>query len=521
MTSPLLYEINTRCWLRELSRRHGHSVTLNCVPKEEFAAWKRLGFTHIWLMGVWTSGAQAREIALREPARQRACGRALSDLQAEDVAGSPYAVAAYQVPPQLGGEEGLADFRARLHQHGLKLLLDFVPNHVGLDHPWIRMEPDLFVQSAAEAPETFHQQTAAGARWLAHGKDPNFFGWTDTAQLDFRRAETRAAVLRQLQSVARRCDGVRCDMAMLLLREIFEKTWVRFPLPVPDPGAPADPCWEFWPEAIAAIKREHPEFLFLAEVYWDLEARLQQAGFDYTYDKTLYDRLISRDAVGVQRHLLGLPPEAVARGAHFLENHDEPRVATLLGQPQQSGSGQPEVGMPARAADSRLQEYRAAALVILGLPGMRFLHEGQLSGARIKTPVQLLRRELEPIDKTIWGFYQQLLELLPKTAVGSGRAELLKPRHAWAGNTSADNFVLVQWQDEGPGFDLVAVNLAPHRSQAYALLNIADLASHHWSLTDLLGEETYLRVGEDLKTQGLYLDLPPHGAQLFRFIPAP
>ena len=97
-------------------------------------------------------------------------------------------------------------------------------------------------------------------------------------------------------------------------------------------------------------------------------------GFDYTYDKTLYDGLVSRDAAGVQRHLLGMTAGAVAASAHFLENHDEPRIAAILS--------------PA--------EHRAAALLILGLPGMRFLHEGQLSGARLKIPVQLARRLEEP-----------------------------------------------------------------------------------------------------------------------------
>ena len=126
---------------------------------------------------------------------------------------------------------------------------------------------------------------------------------------------------------------------------------------------------EFWSSAISAVRPEFPGFVFLAEAYWGLETRLQALGFDFTYDKALYDSVAARDATGAQRRLLGMGAEAVARSAHFLENHDEPRVASILS--------------PA--------EHRAAALLVLGLPGMRLLHEGQLAGARRKIPVQLAR----------------------------------------------------------------------------------------------------------------------------------
>ena len=150
---------------------------------------------------------------------------------------------------------------------------------------------------------------------------------------------------------------------------------------------------------------------------------------------------------------------------------------------------------------------------------MRFLHDGQLSGARLKIPVQLARRPAEASHAEIANSYQQLLLTLPGTAVGQGRGELSRPRAAWPGNPTAQNFVIVQWQKQAPQFDLVAVNLAPHRSQCYAPLTVEHLASHNWAMKDLLGEERYKRSGDDLQNQGLYLDLPAHGAQLFHFEP--
>ncbi len=492
MPHPLLYEVNTRCWLRALSAASMSAVTLANVPDSELAAWQKLGFTHVWLMGVWTTGPRSRAEALKDPQLRRAYDEALPGWSDADVLGSPYAIADYQVPPALGGEEGLKEFRRKLQRHGMKLVLDFVPNHVGLDHPWVTEQPDLFVQSANEVPGTFAQQTDAGLRWLAHGKDPYFPPWTDSVQLDYRRPATRSAMTGLLQSIAARCDGVRCDMAMLLLNDIIAKTWQGFPA-----AERESPGSEFWASAIPAVREAQPEFLFLAEAYWGLEARLRQLGFDYTYDKTLYDVLATRDAIGVQRHLLGMGAGAVAGSAHFLENHDEPRIASILS--------------PA--------EHRAAARVILGLPGMRFLHEGQMHGAQRRVPIQLGRRPEEPSRAEVADIYEQLLRILPGTAVGRGSSGVLAPRSAWAGNDTARNFVIVQWQDRAPRFDLVVVNLAPHRSQCYAPLTIESLAAHNWAMKDLLGQEFYKRSGDDLHNQGLYLDLPPHGAQLFHFEP--
>jgi hypothetical protein len=501
---PMLYEINTRCWLRDLSDACGREVTLATVPEAEFARWQERGFTHIWLMGVWATGPKVRAAALREPGLRQAYDEVLPGWRAADVGGSPYAIADYQVPRALGGEPGLARFRQTLHARGLQLVLDFVPNHVGLDHRWLRERPELFVQSPVAAPGTFAQETAGGVRWLAHGKDPFFPPWTDTAQLDYRRPGTRAAMKELLLSVAARCDGVRCDMAMLLLNEVFGRTWASFPL------AAETPSQEFWADAIPAVKRRHPEFLFLAEVYWDLEARMQALGFDYTYDKRLYDELFWRNGPGAQRRLLAQSPEFIAASAHFLENHDEPRIAGRLA--------------PA--------EHRGAALVILGLPGMRFLHEGQLTGARLKLPVQLARRPREPADPEVTRIYDRLLTTLPCTAVGNGQAQLLAPRPAWPGNSTAANFILVQWREMSPDnspltaphagteFDLVVVNFAPHRSQCYAPLTVPGLAERNWTLRDLLGEESYERFGADLAEQGLYLDLPAYGAQVFHFEPS-
>ncbi len=492
MVHPLLYELNTRCWLTELSAQQATPITLGNVPDSELNAWRESGFTHIWLMGVWTSGPLAYAEALKHPDLRRAYDRVLPDWTEPDVSGSPYAIADYQVPGALGGEAGLERFRQQLHAYGMKLVLDFVPNHLGIDHPWVGSQPEFFVQSPVQLPGTFPRQTPAGRCWLAHGKDPHFPPWTDTVQLDYRLATVRETMTTLLHSLAQRCDGVRCDMAMLLLNDVFSQTWAAFP-----PRESQSPSEEFWSTVLSTVKQTHPNFILLAEAYWGLESRLLALGFDYTYDKALYDLLISRDPAAVQKHLIGNAPDYIAAGAHFLENHDEARVASVFSMP----------------------EHQAAALLVLALPGLRLLHEGQLSGARAQIPVQLVRRPREPKQPDTENLYNKVFAALAATSVGKGKAELPEPRPAWPGNPTVQNFIVIQWQAQPPGFELVAVNLAPYRSQCYVPLKIQNLSAHNWFMKDTLGAEQYTRAGDDLQNQGLYLDLPPHGAQLFKFQP--
>jgi hypothetical protein len=491
MRHPLLYEINTRPWLRELSKANAYALTLVEVPDSEFSGWQRRGFTHIWLMGCWTSGPRARAQALTNPALHQAYSEALPGWLPEDVTASPYAISEYRINPGLGGENALKQFRQRLQTFGLKLLLDFVPNHVGLDHPWVMERPDLLVQSSTPVPGTFSRETPGGKKHLAYGKDPNWPAWTDTVQLDYRRAKTHEAMKALLLEIASLCDGVRCDMAMLLLNDVFGGTWKSFPTEEPGPRT------EFWADAIALTRRSFPEFLFLAEVYWGLETRLQSLGFDYTYDKALYDKLVSGEPGGAQRHLLALSPSYRRSSAHFLENHDEPRVASILPTPA----------------------HRAAALVILGLPGMRFLHEGQLCGLRNRLPVQLARRAQESGDPELKTIYDQLLTALHDSSVGQGNPELLIPVQAWRTNPTTQHFILVQWTKSNTSFDLVVVNLAPHRSQCFAPVKLPANSPAEWNLIDLLGKDRFIRTSEDLNRRGLYLDLPAHGTQILHFEP--
>ena len=474
---PSLFEINTRVWLDRLSREAGRPVTLATVDDATLDDLARRGFDWIWLLSVWQTGAASRAVSRGNLAWRAEFEAALPDLTEQDICGSGFAIGAYEVDEALGGKAALADFRARLAARGLRLMLDFVPNHTALDHPWVAARPDFYVQgdeqALAAAPNNYRRvETDSGARVLAHGRDPNFPGWPDTLQLNYANPELQAARTTELLAIAEQCDGLRCDMAMLVLPEIFQRGW----------GLTAAP---FWPTAIAAVRRAHPGFTFLAEAYWDLEWELQQQGFDYCYDKRLYDRLRSADAGAIRAHLAaGLDYQD--RLARFLENHDEPRAAASFPWPQ----------------------HQAAAIVTYFAPGLRFFHQGQFDGARVRVPVHLRRGPVEPRDPDIAAFYDRLLVVLSKSGgFRAGAWSLIPPQPAWTGNPTWQDFISYAWRSPDGDCCVVVANYSDHRAQCRLRLPFTGLAGGRFRLVDLMGSEVYDRDGGELIDAGLYVDL--------------
>ena len=292
---PVIYELSTLPWLNEVAARCGHPGTLADVPAAEWDALALPGVDAVWLMGVWERSPVGREIALGDEGIRAQVAQLLPDATDADIVGSPYCIRRYRVDAQFGGPDGLAAARGELAKRGVRLLLDFVPNHVAPDHEWVESHPEYFVRGTAAdlgmEPPAF-LETAGGV--LAMGRDPYFPPWPDVVQLDPTQAALRSAVIATLSDVAAQCDGVRCDMAMLLLDDVVAQTWG-------DRVGPPGPA-PYWSEVTEAVKKRHPDFLFVAEAYWDREPDLLAQGFDHCYDKRLYDRL------AVRRRRLGAGP---------------------------------------------------------------------------------------------------------------------------------------------------------------------------------------------------------------------
>jgi glycosidase len=444
----------------------------------------QLGFDWIWLLSVWQTGHAGQLVSRSNPEWRREFEETLPDLRDEDVPGSGFAITGYTVHRDLGGDAALARLRERLRKRNLRLMLDFVPNHTGLDHPWVEEHPEYYVMGTerdlGRAPQHYTwAKRRGGDRLLAHGRDPYFPGWPDTLQLNYGNPATQEAMLGELVRIAGQCDGVRCDMAMLVLPDVFERTWSIASQP-------------FWPKAIRRVRERAPDFRFMAEVYWDLEWTLQQQGFDYAYDKRLYDRLHQGHARPVREHFhAGLDYQD--KLARFLENHDEPRAAATF---------PPQI-------------HEAAAVITFLSPGLRFFHQGQFEGRRKRISPHLGRGPDEPVDQERGLFYERLLAVLRQPVVRQGEWRLLECVRAWEDNWTSDSVIAWSWQALDGQRLLVVVNYAGHQSQCYVRLPFPGLVGGTARLKDLMGVASYDRNGRDLGSQGLYLDLPPWGYHVF------
>lgn len=476
---PSLYQVNTRVFLSQLSAKLGRPATLDDVPDHQLDEWAERGFDLIWFLGVWQTGPAAQKVSASKPDWLEEYGRTLPDFRESDICGSCFAIREYRVHQDFGGDEALSRLRQRLRDRGLRLILDFVPNHTAPDHPWVSAHPDYFVGGTEEQLSAQPQNYCRiGKRIFAYGRDPYFDGWPDTLQLNYGNASVQEAMIGELRRIATQCDGVRCDMAMLVLPDVFERTW----------GISTRP---FWPRATGTIHDEIPGFLFLAEVYWDLEWTLQQQGFNYTYDKRLYDRLHERNVRSVREHLMA-DLEFQEKSVRFLENHDEPRAAATF----------------------PIEIHRPAAIITFLTPGLRFFHQGQFEGKKIRISVHLGRGPAEPKDDDVAKFYAALLERLKDPVFREGNWQQLECRPAWEGNWSCNSFVIYAWSG-GNGRRLVIANYCDHASQCYVTLPWTNLEGHQWRLRDRMGSDVYDRDGHELATRGLYLDVPAWGYHLF------
>ena len=107
------------------------TATLDDIPDSELDKLADTGFDWIWFLSVWQTGSEGQRISRENPGWRKEFSETLPDLKEDDIAGSGFAINRYKVSEQLGGDEALSRLRKRLQERGLKLMLDFVPNHTG------------------------------------------------------------------------------------------------------------------------------------------------------------------------------------------------------------------------------------------------------------------------------------------------------------------------------------------------------------------------------------------------------
>lgn len=478
----IIAEINTWVWLNEMETRLGRSLTLDTIPSRKWDELAESGFTAIWLMGIWKRSPIGRKISRENSSLYEEYSASLPDWQMNDLPGSPYCVKEYSVDPRFGGNKALAIAREELARRGMLLLLDFVPNHVALDHKWVKQFPEYLIKAdeidMLRDPHEYFQ-TENGV--FANGRDPFFPPWQDVAQLNAFSSAYRNAATETLIQIGKMCDGVRCDMAMLMLSRVFSYIWQK--------RAGELPQTEFWNEVIPQVHTRFPEMLFLAEVYWGLEWDLQQLGFDYCYDKRLYDRLIQENAETILQHL-SADIQFQTHLVRFIENHDEDRAAAKLS----------------------LQKLKAASVITATLPGATLLYEGQWEGRKHHNHVLLGRRQPEQADNELFGFYKTLLTAVKKIPVNA--IWQLCEIAGWEDNQSCKDLVAYGWTTNERKV-IIIVNYSDHDSQGIVRLPWEVMPGATLEFHDLFGKVSFKKETADLMKQGLFVDLPARGFHYF------
>lgn len=480
-TNPHILEINTRSWLNRLSARYNRSLTLSTIPDEYWDKVKNGGFDAVWLMGVWQKSPAAEQIARTDENLRKQIAAVKPDFKNEDITASPYAVYSYEVDENLGGREALEALHKYLNERGILLLLDFVGNHMAIDSPAVQERPDLFINTGTSVPH-IHQdwffKNSSGV-YVAYGRDPYFAPWTDTAQLNYFNPQTREFMLENLEKVSQLCDGVRCDMAMLSLNKVQRDTWWEFI------GGDL-PKEEFWKQALTRIRSQKPEFVFIAEVYWGLEWDIQELGFDYTYDKVLYDRLRFSNAENIRAHL-GAEHLFQMRSIRFIANHDEEDSLKAFGR----------------------KKSLAAGTIIATLPGARLFHLFQLLGRPARMPIQYVHDDF-PQEKEVEDFYWHLLQIASDPAFHGGQWSLKEVFSVGWGDNSCHNILSWQWKQRNT-CKLILINYSDQPAKGRITLKGAQ--GEHL-IEEITGNKIAL-VPEMLN--GYEVELLPYESKIFTY----
>jgi hypothetical protein len=483
---PHLLQINTWVWLERLSRQAGRPVQLGDVADEHWDRLQGQGFDLVYLLGVWQRSSAGRRLFRTDAKAFAGFDAALPAWTVENIVGSPFSITAYAPDARIGDWDQIDAVRDRLAARGMGLILDFIPNHVGPDHPWVTDAPDRLIcgrlADFKRDPSAFIlvEPQDGAPYFVARGRDPYFAPWADTAQIDHFSPAARTAMIESLRSIAAHCDGLRCDMAMLVLNDVFAKTWSHLL-----DGRPV-PATEFWSDAVGALPKD---FIWIAEAYWGLEAPLQALGFSYTYDKCLYDDLLAADAGRTRAHLGG-DSAAQSRMARFIENHDEPRACAHFGRDRVPG----------------------LTAVIATLPGLRFFHDGQFEGRRIHVPMPLDRAADEPADAALQAICARILRLAddPVFHDGTWSPAPVEP----AGDGTSGQLIAYHWRLDD-AFRLLVLNVNGAAAQGRVMIAGEVASGVSYAFNDLLNDAIYVRDGEELVERGIYVRLDGFAAHVF------
>ncbi|MBP7796891.1 MAG: hypothetical protein KA059_08975 [Elusimicrobiales bacterium] len=492
-TNPHLIEINTKIFLNSMRAKYSSpDMTLSLIPDDEWLRLKHLGFDIVWLIGVWKSSEISAAISRDEEFLRDFVKKTSSDMNV--ISASPYSVVEYTLDSFFGFEWELKALREKLNSMGLKLYLDFMSNHMAIDSKFSDDCIDCFV--TADYDDYIKNKDAFCEKkvgdkiyYIAHGRDPNFPCWKDTIQLNYFNPKTREKMISELIKISDLCDGVRCDMVMLSLNDVHESVWGWL---LKKRGF-KKPETEFWQEAVSAVKSLDPQFVFIAEVYWGLEWKLQQLGFDYTYDKVFYDRLKNMGAEEVRGHLRA---ERLyqKKSVRFIDNHDEE---------------------PSLISFNDKRRALAAAVMISTVKGLRFYNHMQLNGIKIKVPIQIsdFVNISDYEDLEVKKFYEKLLKIADHPAFHGGEWELCDVLPVSDSDRSFINVIAYKWTQMRT-IKIIVVNYSNENSGARINIQLkskGDVVTLYEEFSERFFSYNINDISQGLKIE----NIPPYNFYIF------
>ncbi len=436
MPELVLIAKHVKVWLSQLSRIAGRDVhRLDQIPDEELDALAARGFNGLWLVGIWERSRASRRIK-----------RLAGNPEAE---ASAYSLSDYRVAADLGGDEALADLERRARERGIRLACDVVPNHFGLDSSWLVEHPEWFLSverspfpgysftgedlsadpragiyledgyaDRSDAAVVFrHVDRETGEdRYVYHGNDGTSLPWNDTAQLDYLKAELRAAMIDLLVGLARRFQVIRIDAAMTLVKQHVQRLW--YPPPggggaIPsraEHGLPGEEFErrmpeEFWRQVVDRVAEEAPDTLLLAEGFWLMETYfVRSLGMHRVYNSAFMHHLRDEDNAEFRAMIaatLAFDSGVLQRWVNFLTNPDEPPAA------EQLGSG---------------DKYFAMCTLLATLPGLPLFGHGQLEGLAEKYGMEYARAYVDeqPDPEIVRRHDRRIVPLLERRSLFAG-----------------------------------------------------------------------------------------------------
>ncbi len=542
-------------WLDQLSKKYGRPVTtLEQIPDEELDMLARWGFTGLWLIGVWERSPASRRI-------KQKCGN-------PEAMASAYSLYRYEIAADLGGEAGLQNLKQRAWARGIRLASDMVPNHMGIDSPWVVEHPEWFVsldhspfpayrfsgedisgdprvgiyledhyydRSDAAVVFKWIDRRSGAVHYIYHGNDGTRMPWNDTAQLNYLHAEVRAAVMQTILAVARKFPIIRFDAAMTLTRRHYQRLWF------PNPGTGGDipsrtgqgmsqerfdqamPA-EFWREVVDRVAAEIPDTLLLAEAFWLMESYfVRTLGMHRVYNSAFMNFLKNEENAKFRtslKNVLEFNPEILKRFVNFMNNPDEETALAQFGKED---------------------KYFAACTLMAALPGLPMFGHGQIEGFAEKYGMEYHRAYLdERADEDLVRRHErQIFPLLRQRALFSGLSDFLLYDFYLNDGTVDENVIAFSNRHENERCLVVAHNLfartsgwikmsaafagedRPGSVRSLLRRNLGQgLDLHHeagWfvAFRDLVSGLEYIRRSRDLFDQGLAIELNAYQTHVF------